>query len=680
MGALKVRDIAEVLNVSERHARRVASPTDSPVWTGTRNVVQTEPGKVALSLTLPAGPNGSEADIAEAQRRLRAIEPLLRPERYRVLWAEHKGSKTSLIDWIATEHDTARRTIYNWLALFEAKGLQGLVPKDRADKGKPQVLNDAALNFLLACTIAGSYSVRDIYRAYNEERAWRAAHLGQPMGALERNKYKKYLDDELRLRPEALLPECSYATMTRWFDRIPEVVRTMARDGDEAFHNSQEILSWRDIAAVDPLEYVVMDHRRLDIFCLIADRESGKPKWKLARPWLTAAIDMRTRKWLGWVIVESPSSDSIATVLKQVFMDHGVPVACYWDNGKDFRCEWLEGGRKARQSTVTVDGLNPQFRGVLDSLGIRVHHAIVKRARAKLIEPNFGRTADFDRTLAWWCGNTPSARPTERFDKLLGQHEKWLEGTRAEAAFPTLEEVAILYDGCMRELNERELEGDGMAKIKHTGGRGWMSPNEAWQKLIPRIEKRTIGLELLHLCFMKRKELTVRNGEVQTTWGGTPRHYRMLGNSIGLTALNGRTVEFAYDPLDLQTAVIYYESRLFCLVECIELRKMGERDFVRDERDRRAQRRNTNTFIEAVHAAEYVPDAFERARRRDIQPRPEPQRQIVSAKVPAALIEAAEAVRDNQPGPLPEPDIFLTTVRPGPEQTATDDDVFTFFS
>ena len=56
------------------------------------------------------------------------------------------------------------------------------------------------------------------------------------------------------------------------------------------------------------MDYVVMDHRVLDIFCLVPVRGG----WKLARPWLTAAIDMRTRKWLAWGIFETPSSDAIS--------------------------------------------------------------------------------------------------------------------------------------------------------------------------------------------------------------------------------------------------------------------------------------------------------------------------------------------------------------------------------
>ena len=172
------------------------------------------------------------------------------------------------------------------------------------------------------------------------------------------------------------LNSASYATFLRWYERIPEVVRTMAREGGEAYQNRHEIISHREISATEPLEYVVMDHRRLDIFCLIPERGG----WTLARPWLTAAIDMRTRKWLGWVICETPSSDSIAATLKQVFLQFGLPKEVYWDNGKDFRCEWLEGKHVKSEDRRRVGELDPAWRGVMGTLGIRVRHAIVRRA------------------------------------------------------------------------------------------------------------------------------------------------------------------------------------------------------------------------------------------------------------------------------------------------------------
>jgi hypothetical protein len=320
--------------------------------------------------------------------------------------------------------------------------------------------------------------------------------------------------------------------------------------------------------------------------------------------------------------------------------------------------------------------MDTAWRGVLRTLDIRIHHAIVKRARAKLIEPNFGRTADFDRSTPWWCGHKPGARP-ERFDALMKQHERWLRG-EAEQAFPTIQEIAALYSEQMEALNERELQGEGMRKPTPSG-MGWMCPNEAWELAIRNVPKRTIPEEVIGFCFAKRRTETVRNGEVRMSFGGRPYHYRLVEKPVALMAWNGREVECAYDPQDLGTVALYYEARLIGLAENVELRRMGESAFVQDERDRRAGRREARRAIEAVQQATYVPDVVERAARRQaVRPaRLEPARTEVRVALPQGIVAAARAAEEGESFRFA--DAALGT--PVREAEAGDDDVeFNFFS
>jgi transposase InsO family protein len=702
---LRKEEVAELLGTSERsieRKRELLNPVDAGVARNGRmvpaypvealpveaqkawaerqrtKVVEMAPansGQLDLALMAPVGPNLSVKDREEADRRFSAIEPLLHPERYPLLLAQSKGAR---IAWLAEQHKTKPRTLYNWLQAFKREGIPGLVSKDRSDKGTARVFNQAAKEFILAHAmplkgVRGVYSVREIHRAYEEERAWRDAHAGQAMAEFEASKYARYLDEDGRLRNTALLPEACYETFRSWFNRIPELVRTLARDGVEAFHNSQELISYRDIGAIQPLDFVVMDHRVLDLFCLVRSRDG----WKLARPWLTAAIDYRTRKWLGWVIVETPSSDSIAAVLKKAFIQHGIPKAVYWDNGKDFRCEWLEGKHGRSGETGRVGELDTTWRGVLDSLGVRVHHAIVKRARAKIIEPNFGRVSKFDETLPEFCGHKPTGRP-EAFAKMLDWHEQWLRGTRPAPAFRTIEQVAAMYDDVLEQLNERELDGEGMAKVTPTG-RGWMCPNEAWEILVRKVERRTASAELLHMLFAKRKEITVQHSEVRVTFHGRAYHYRLMDDATrGLAGLNGRVVEFAYDPLDLETGAVYYQSRFIGLASCAELRRMGEDAFVEDEKARRALLRDAKALIQQVHAAIPSADPDTRlARRKAIQPaRENVARVTVPAELPAAVVEAEAAARAERQFKFDQAPAEIESAKPVVEG----EDEFRFFS
>jgi transposase InsO family protein len=636
-------------------------------------------GQLELSLVVtPQGPNLSGADRVEAERRFGVIEPLMAREKYHLLYVQYPR-RAALIGYLSKTHKVPATTIYRWLKAYKKSGMAALVRKDRADKGAAKALNQAAMEFLLAAAMPrrGAYgvlTVGEIFRAYEEERKWRDAHAGKKMGDFEQSKYARYIDEDGRLRDAAQLPEASLRTFARWFKRIPEVARVMAREGEEAFRNTQDVISYRDICAVSPMDYVVMDHRRLDIFCL-APRRGG---WELVRPWLTAAIDMRTRKWLGWVIVESPSSDSIACVLKQVMIDHGVPKAMYWDNGKDFRCEWLEGKSERSRVAAAVGELDPTWRGVMGTLGIRVHHAIVKNARAKIIEPNFTRVANFDQTLPEWCGHKPGARP-EHYPKLLAEHEEWERGEREQTPFRTIAQIADLYARAMEDLNERELQGDGMNKVT-PDGRGWMCPNEAWEILIERVERKSIDASLLHMCFAKRREYTVQHGEIKMTRAGQTYHYRLTGNGIGLMALNGQTVELAYDPMDLGEGAVYFQSRFVGMVSCVELRRMGETAFVEDERNRRAARREVKKFVEAVHDAVPVASPGERLdRRREVVPsRATASRVGLPVELPAAVVEAEAAARADREFRFDGAAAAgVETVIPSP---ASEDTGFDFFS
>ncbi|HEY9142115.1 MAG TPA: Mu transposase C-terminal domain-containing protein [Bryobacteraceae bacterium] len=642
----RTSDPVKALTHARRRSDSAAEPPKIQDWTlsPTGKLSGDPAGSLALGMAPAGALNGSEEAQAEAAELFRAfIEPIINPERYADLHRQYP-QRRALVEHLAESHHKSARTVYRLLDCYQKKGITGLIRRLRSDKGQPKALNTASVNFIIAAVLpkAGSYgelSIADVFRLHEEERRWREQRASKPLSQAERVLYAGYVDAEGRLLPSAQLSKAAYSTFWRQAAKIPELVKLMARRGQDAYRNA-ELISFRDYESIQPLDYVVMDHRMLDTFSLVRDGD----RWKLARVWLTAAIDMRTRKWLGWCIVETPSSDSIATVLKQVFVRHGLPKSLYWDNGKDFRCHWLEGARERSRTAEAIDGLPKQWTGVLETLDIRVHHAIVKNARAKLIEPSFGRVADFDRTLPEYCGNRPGTRP-ERFEaELLKEHEAWLAGKRDRTPFRTIEQIAALYNMELEGLNERELHGEGMRKVTPTGY-GWMCPNECWENLISRVERRTIPEDVLQLCFAKRRELTVRNGEVPVTFAGRQYHYRLAGNPMALLGLNGRKVDLAYDPLDLEKAAVYFESRFIGLADCVALRHMGEEDFVQDARDRRAARREIKHLIGTIHTAVPVPDPETHLRRRAAvtPPRIEPARVEVPAQLPAPIAEAAAA-------------------------------------
>jgi hypothetical protein len=629
-------------------------------------------------------PSFSTKGKLEAERRFAIIEPLLFPERFSAIWSECGGRRRAVIERIAAKASgegakICAKTVFNWEQAYKTGGMQGLARRVRHDAGIRKNLTKADEEQILALSIPkpgvfGALTGEETYRAFREERAWREARIGKVLTGVDAQKYARYLDAEGRLVEWARLSDFSARTLRRYIAEIPEAVRTMSRDGEEKYRNTQEIISHRAISAVDPLEYVVADHRILDVFCRIPVRGG----WRVARPWLTAFIDMRTRKWLSWGLFETPSSDSIACVLKKLLMEHGIPQQCYWDNGADFRAEWLEGKHLHTDKTAAVGELDATWRGVLGTLGIRVRHAIVRNARAKLIESNFNRIAGIDKQLPEYCGHRPSARP-ERLEAMVSQHEAWLRSERPTSPFRTIQEMATFYDAAISDLNERQLQGEGMRK-QTPSGYSWMSPNECWEKLIPRIERRTVRTEDLHIVFSKRRQLTIKCGEIAVTFGGEKFYYRLEGEPTQLMSLNGQLVEIAYDPQKLSQVAVYWRERFIGLAHSVALRKMSEDLFVEDEKQRRAARREVRRAIAAVHKIIPVAGPEERlARRREVAPVRVPcERPEVALQLPAPLAEASAASAAEKAFSFAAVEATIPSVEPTPDDD--EDTEFHFFS
>ncbi|HUI80154.1 MAG TPA: hypothetical protein VLY24_19640 [Bryobacteraceae bacterium] len=189
--------------------------------------------------------------------------------------------------------------IEGWFRKSGAEGYRGLVRRGRSDLGRARALNRAAVEFVQSAALFYD-SAMEVFRAYQEERQWRAERAGKQLTRTEVAQCGvRYIDPRGRLCESAQLPKADYKTILRCIARLPKVARVMARQGEEAFSNSQEIISWRNIGALQPMDYVVMDHRMLDLHALVRTRDG----WRLARPYLTAAIDMRTRKFLASSLV-----------------------------------------------------------------------------------------------------------------------------------------------------------------------------------------------------------------------------------------------------------------------------------------------------------------------------------------------------------------------------------------
>ncbi|RPH89403.1 MAG: hypothetical protein EHM72_20435, partial [Calditrichaeota bacterium] len=144
---------------------------------------------------------------------------------------------------------------------------------------------------------------------------------------------------------------------------------------------------------------------REDLKNLFAFRAQGKP----ARPWITVWRDMRTSKWLGWLIhVEPPNTDHIMAAMYNAMTTWGIPRAIYIDNGKDYRSRDFTGGRRVHR--LEADEL--RIGGMAGALGIKTFFALPYNAQSKPVERDFKNWhAWIDRALPGYTGSNTSEKP-----------------------------------------------------------------------------------------------------------------------------------------------------------------------------------------------------------------------------------------------------------------------------
>jgi putative transposase len=144
----------------------------------------------------------------------------------------------------------------------------------------------------------------------------------------------------------------------------------------------------------------VSDHGQHDVW-VRNDLFSGVSTNAAVRPWLTAVLDMRSRKVLGTAWSANPCSHTISSALRLGIADFGIPQVLYVDNGKDF------------EKIGRVD-FSPECSGVLIRLGIQPRYCLPGHPESKLIESWFGTVRKrFDCLWPSYCGRGPKDRPEQ---------------------------------------------------------------------------------------------------------------------------------------------------------------------------------------------------------------------------------------------------------------------------
>lgn len=431
-----------------------------------------------------------EALRTEARRRLSILEqaePIL---------AQPRGIRKEALEVFCHDREIGVATFYEWRAAYERGGIGALLPKWGKTRGQFLAISTPIQQFIKDdyCSPAQP-SPTTVYRHV----LTMCQHLNEPVP--------------------------SQATVNRFILQLPSPAKVLAREGPKAWRAKSEPKCHRDLNALAPNEWWCGDHRVYDVIVKTHRGEGAK----LFRPWVTWWYDLATRTGVGRHVGLVPNSDTIALALRNGILRFGVPQNLYIDNGKDYRCEYLNGktvvSRNVQLSADITDTLAP---GILSPLGVSITHATPYQAWSKPIEPWFKHTfTEWEKSLPGYCGRNAQHRP----EKLKTEIER--------DEILTLEEFTARLDAHVDQYHHAlhgELE---------------MSPLAAWRDTeIVRPNPRTLDLLL-----MRQKSVTV-------TTQGIKQHGRFYW-SDELYNHVGHTVEIRFGE-ELGRVIVFANGKFLC--------------------------------------------------------------------------------------------------------------------
>jgi len=350
---------------------------------------------------------------------------------------------------------------------------------------------------------------------------------------------ESYLKHEHR---EELLPLASPQAFTREILRsVPPAAVVYCRKGRKACTDEMLPYIHRTYEDLHSNDIWVCDNHTFDVF--VNDGEHEKP----IRVYLTAFQDVRSRKFVGWYVTLNPSSNATLIALRRAIERYGIPKRILSDNGREFLTFDI-GGRGFRKSRK-LSKEEHEVPTILQNLGIEFTTAMVKNARAKIIERAFLEVKNgFSKMFEGYTGGTIAERP-ERLKKT---------GKDADN-FTLLPEFITYVDKYIEGIfNKHRHYGEGM------DGR---TPDQVYAACL--IEQTVASTEQLNLMMLRntRMQKVTRDGVYITLCG-----QKVPFNSTELNFYHlGRKVYVRYNPDDLQEVRVYDDQdRFLCTAQQTE--------------------------------------------------------------------------------------------------------------
>ena len=472
-----------------------------------------------LKASIPA----SSADILPKRKASRPLDHYTAEEREEITWwlktvddwqryrSKYPGSKAEADDrFIALcaktdpEHEFSIDTLYRRWKSIKQNDLDGLIDKrGKWKKGKSDIQPEAWDAFLYFYLQEAQHPMMKCY------------------------EYMKLLLREDHPDLVADLP--SYTTFTRRVKSdIPEAVEVLGREGQKAFRDRCAPYIRRTYESMASNEWWIADNHTFDV---ITQGDNGQRH----RLHLTAFFDARSGIFTGCYVTLNPSSQATLIALRKGILKYGIPENIYVDNGSEFLTFDIGGrGHRKRKPKDGQERFEPP--PVFERLGIKMTNALVRNAKAKIIERRFRDVKDhLSRLFDTYTGGNVLEKP-ERLKGVLKNGEIPLDSTFTEA----VEELLDWY------FNQQPYGGEVVAD------RGKPRQQVYNENLHT---KRVAGAEDLNLMLMRsaRPQKVTRRG-VHLDIAGQRLDY---WNDDMLMNLLGKQVYFRYDPDDLSEVRVY---------------------------------------------------------------------------------------------------------------------------
>ena len=399
------------------------------------------------------------ADLKEAARRLRLIQPLLDFKHDRAKFARLQladGTAVTSLDLLALyicettpSEKLSRPTLWRWKTAYEKDGLPGLAPKQRSDKGKSR------------------------WAAENRELADLAAHLA--LGDKSQPPQSVTVAHEQVCRMAAALNKTapSYETVRSFLDNPAEVsrsVKTLQLKGKRGYEAT--FAPYLKRGYTEPANQIwVSDHMICDV--LVQD-DCFDRDLKHCRIQMTTLMDYRSRLVVGVSWCRNGSSHSIKRALLNAILRYGPPAQFYCDNGKDFR-KVARGASREQLAELAelqsaAEGCVQEVRtldaSIMRRLGIEVTFCKPFHPQSKHIEKYHGFFHQrVDRAFGSYTAGATHLRPDATVDA-LAQHKKLLVmGDTRTSALPLASEFIRMAEAWIDQTyHERAHDGEGMGK------------------------------------------------------------------------------------------------------------------------------------------------------------------------------------------------------------------------